>query len=97
MIRSANDSAYYDYGLQIKKQNGNEWANLWAGKIRASNFENTSSRTIKAYIKDIEVNALDTIMELTPKEYYLKADVAELYRQRQERVDSGEENRPYHS
>lgn len=94
MIRSANDSAYFDYGLQIKKINGNEWANLWAGKVRASTFENTSSRAIKSYIKDIEVDALDTVMALEPKEYYFKTDIEELYRQRQERVDSGENTEP---
>ncbi|MGH0448487.1 phage tail spike protein [Bacillus mycoides] len=94
MIRSANDSAYLDYGLQIKKINGNEWANLWAGKVRASTFENTSSRAIKSYIKDIEVDALDTVMALEPKEYYFKTDIEELYRQRQERVDSGENTEP---
>ncbi|ABY44587.1 phage tail spike protein [Bacillus mycoides] len=94
MIRSANDMNYYDYGLQIKKQNGSEWANLWAGKIRASTFENTSSRSIKTGIKDINVDALEIVMALEPKEYFFKADMEKLYEERQARVEAGEETPP---
>ncbi|QUW39973.1 tail fiber domain-containing protein (plasmid) [Bacillus cereus] len=94
MIRSANDRNYYDYGLQIKEQNGSEWANLWAGKIRASTFENTSSRSIKTGIKDINVDALEIVMALEPKEYFFKADMEKLYEERQARVEAGEETPP---
>ncbi|MFJ8457267.1 phage tail spike protein [Bacillus paramycoides] len=89
-LRVARMYPYTQEGLQVKNDRGNDWASVSCGVLNYSSLSQRSTRTIKTSIKDIEaINPLDKLMELTPRQYYMKADVNKLYEKRQEIIDSG--------
>ncbi|PFJ15352.1 peptidase S74 [Bacillus cereus] len=89
-LRVARQYPYSQDGLQIKNNKGNAWESLSCGVLKYSSLSQRSSRDLKTAIKYIEaINPLDKLMELTPRQYYMKSDINKLYEKRQEIIDSG--------
>ncbi|XLP26019.1 phage tail spike protein (plasmid) [Bacillus toyonensis] len=69
-------TASYNYA-HINANNG--W---FQGTVSGQVLEQRSSRDIKTNIKDIQVDPLEEIMKLKPRQYNFKEDVNELYNRR---------------
>lgn len=81
---------YTQEGLQIKNNKGNDYASISCATVIYSSLSQRSTRQLKTAIKDIgAIDPLAKLMELTPRQYYMKADVNKLYEKRQEIIDSG--------
>ncbi|WP_020059095.1 phage tail protein [Bacillus sp. 123MFChir2] len=70
-------SDHWNGKLQIKSGNGSSH-----NGVVATEFQTTSQRKLKTYIKDLQFNALQDVLDLQIKEYYFKSDVATLYEMR---------------
>ncbi|HDR7363135.1 TPA: phage tail protein [Bacillus toyonensis] len=89
-LRVARAYPYTMEGLQVKNNKGNDYAGVSCGTLTYGSLSQRSTRQLKTAIKDIEaINPLDKLMELTPRQYYMKADVNKLYEKRQEIINSG--------
>ncbi|MGG0725887.1 phage tail spike protein [Bacillus mycoides] len=89
-LRAARQYPYTMEGLQVKNNKGNDYASISCATVIYSSLSQRSTRKIKTAIKDIEaINPLDKLMELTPRQYYMKVDVSKLYEKRQEIINSG--------
>ncbi|PGZ69591.1 phage tail spike protein [Bacillus sp. AFS029637] len=87
-LRVARQYPYTQEGLQVKNNAGNDWAGVSCGVLTYSSLSQRSTRALKTAIKDIEaLNVLDTLMELQPRQYFMKADVNKLYEQRAGRAE----------
>lgn len=89
-LRAAGMYPYTQEGLQIKNHKGNDYASISCSTVNYSSLSQRSTRTIKTAIKDIEaINPLEKLMELKPRQYYMKAEINKIYEKRQEIIDSG--------
>ncbi|MGE8057357.1 phage tail spike protein [Bacillus mycoides] len=89
-LRVARAYPYTMEGLQVKNNKGNDWAGVSCGVLTYASLSQRSTRQLKTAIKDIEaINPLDKLMELHPRQYYMKEDVNKLYEKRQDILDSG--------
>ncbi|MGR6912491.1 phage tail spike protein [Bacillus sp. BSL6] len=83
-LRVARQYPYTQEGLQVKNNAGNDWAGVSCGVLTYSSLSQRSTKALKTGIKDIEaLNVLDTLMELQPRQYFMKADVNKLYEKRE--------------
>ncbi|PEZ85180.1 peptidase S74 [Bacillus cereus] len=93
-LRAARMYPYSQEGLQVKNNKGNDWATVSCGVLNYSSLSQRSTRQLKTAIKDIEaINPLEKLMELTPRQYYMKEDINRLYEKRQKIIDSGSSER----
>ncbi|WP_242224456.1 prophage endopeptidase tail family protein [Bacillus cereus group sp. BfR-BA-01380] len=68
--------------LQIKSGAGNAYNGLVVTEVKT-----TSQRKMKTYIKDLQVDALQSVLDLKIKEYYFKNDISKLYEMREQREE----------
>lgn len=64
--------------LQVKSSDGSRHSGLVA-----TEYKTTSQRRLKTFIKDLQFDALQDVLDLKIKEYYFKSDVASLYEMRE--------------
>ncbi|MED1056949.1 phage tail spike protein [Bacillus mycoides] len=89
-LRVARAYPYTMEGLQVKNNKGNDYAGVSCGTLTYGSLSQRSSRDLKTAIKDIEViDVLETLMELQPRQYFMKNSMNELYAKRQEVIDGG--------
>ncbi|MEH6891974.1 phage tail protein [Bacillus sp. JJ864] len=63
--------------LQVKSSDGSRHSG-----VVATEYKTTSQRKLKTYIKDLQFDALQSVLDLKIKEYYFKNDIAKLYEMR---------------
>ncbi|MEH7043744.1 phage tail spike protein [Bacillus thuringiensis] len=85
-IRSSHVSGYSGRIQLIPTGESAPTAGLEAGNISYTSLTNRSSRTIKANIRDLEIDSLEKIMGLKVQQYNFKSDVEKLYQMREEAV-----------
>ncbi|PGZ66507.1 phage tail spike protein [Bacillus cereus] len=85
-IRSSHVSGYSGRIQLIPTGESTPTAGLEAGNISYTSLTNRSSRTIKANIRDLEIDSLEKIMGLKVQQYNFKSDVEKLYQMREEAV-----------
>lgn len=85
-IRSSHVSGYSGKIQLIPTGESTPTAGLEAGNISYTSLTNRSSRTIKANIRDLEIDSLEKIMGLKVQQYNFKSDVEKLYQMREEAV-----------
>ncbi|MDZ4533901.1 peptidase S74 [Bacillus cereus] len=85
-IRSSHVSGYQGRLQLIPTGESAPTAGLEAGNISYTSLTNRSSRTIKANIRDLEIDSLEKIMGLKVQQYNFKSDVEKLYQMREEAV-----------
>ncbi|OUA57353.1 tail fiber domain-containing protein [Bacillus thuringiensis] len=85
-IRSSHVSGYSRRIQLIPTGESSPTAGLEAGNISYTSLTNRSSRTIKANIRDLEIDSLEKIMGLKVQQYNFKSDVEKLYQMREEAV-----------
>lgn len=89
-LRVARAYPYTMEGLQVKNNKGNDYTGVSCGTLTYGSLSQRSSRDLKTAIKDIEaIDVLETLMELQPRQYFMKMDMNELYAKRQEVIDGG--------
>ncbi|MDC2866508.1 phage tail protein [Bacillus sp. BP-3] len=76
-----SDDGWNGY-LQVKSGNGGSHSGMVA-----TEYKTTSQRKLKTYIKDLQFDALKSVLELKIKEYHFKSDVAKLYEMREKREE----------
>ncbi|PGV16224.1 phage tail spike protein [Bacillus cereus] len=82
-IRSSHVSGYSGRIQLIPTGESTPTAGLEAGNISYTSLTNRSSRTIKANIRDLEIDSLEKIMGLKVQQYNFKSDVEKLYQMRE--------------
>ncbi|PEV79964.1 phage tail spike protein [Bacillus cereus] len=85
-IRSSHVSGYSGRIQLVPTGESTPTAGLEAGNISYTSLTNRSSRTIKANIRDLEIDSLEKIMGLKVQQYNFKSDVEKLYQMREEAV-----------
>lgn len=75
-------SDHWNGYLQIKSGNGSSHNGMVA-----TEYKTTSQRKLKTFIKDLQIDALQSVLDLKIKEYYFKSDVATLYDMRTKKED----------
>ncbi|WP_242221555.1 tail fiber domain-containing protein [Bacillus cereus group sp. BfR-BA-01380] len=73
---------YWGGKLQVKRADGSDHTG-----IVAREFTPSSQRKFKTYIKDIQVDALQDVLDLEIKEYYFKSDIEKLYEMREQKEE----------
>ncbi|PEA54512.1 hypothetical protein CON64_12460 [Bacillus pseudomycoides] len=68
--------------LQVKNSSGSNHSG-----VVATEYKTTSQRKLKTYIKDLQFDALQSVLDLKIKEYYFKNDIAKLYEMREQREE----------
>ncbi|SFC03089.1 Prophage endopeptidase tail [Bacillus sp. 491mf] len=68
--------------LQVKSGNGSSH-----NGIVATEFKTTSQLKLKTNVKDIQIDALQDVLDLKIKEYYFKSDVSKLYEMREQKEE----------
>ncbi|MCU5508241.1 peptidase S74 [Bacillus cereus] len=82
-IRSSHVSGYSGRIQLVPTGESTPTAGLEAGNISYTSLTNRSSRTIKANIRDLEIDSLEKIMGLKVQQYNFKSDVEKLYQMRE--------------
>ncbi|WP_267379384.1 phage tail spike protein [Bacillus sp. GM_Baccil_2] len=82
-LRSSHVSGYQGKLQLIPTGESTPTAGLEAGNISYTSLTNRSSRTIKANIRDLEIDSLEKIMGLKVQQYNFKSDVEKLYQMRE--------------
>ncbi|MDP7980836.1 phage tail protein [Bacillus sp. WLY-B-L8] len=77
--RLVSDDGWGGY-IQVQSGNGSNHSGLVA-----SEYKTTSQRKLKTFIKDLQFDALQDVLDLKIKEYYFKSDVATLYEMREQK------------
>ncbi|SFI02215.1 prophage endopeptidase tail family protein [Bacillus sp. 71mf] len=77
----ACDDGWNGY-LQVKNSSGSSH-----NGVVATEFKTTSQRKLKTYIKDLQFDALQSVLDLKIKEYYFKGDISTLYEMREQREE----------
>jgi len=88
-LRIPQHPDYTKYGLQVKKGDGNSLSNIHVDKVYLTQNMWESTRQVKTAIKEIEVDPLETLMQLQPKQYYRKSEMQKLYEKREKIVAGG--------
>ncbi|OOR14204.1 hypothetical protein BW897_04025 [Bacillus cereus] len=88
-IRSSHDSGYQGK-IQLVQTGGGGYAGLECADVSYTSLTNRSSRKIKSNIRDLEIDALDKVMNLKVQQYNFKSDVEKLYKMREDAVGSGQ-------
>lgn len=89
-LRAARQYPYTMEGLQVKNNKGNDYVGVSCGTLTYGSLSQRSTRQLKTSIKDIgAIDPLQKLMELQPRQYYMKEDVNKLYEKRQAILDSG--------
>ncbi|WP_457920167.1 phage tail spike protein [Bacillus mycoides] len=88
-IRSSHDSGYQGK-IQLVQTGGGGYAGLECADVSYTSLTNRSSRKIKSNIRDLEIDALEKIMNLKVQQYNFKSDVEKLYKMREDAVGSGQ-------
>lgn len=89
ILRVARQYPYTQEGLQVKNNKGNDYVGISCGVVTYSSLSQRSTRQLKTSIKDIgAIDPLQKLMELQPRQYYMKEDVNKLYEKRQAILDS---------
>ncbi|PHA00947.1 hypothetical protein COE51_06450 [Bacillus pseudomycoides] len=77
----ACDDGWWGY-LQVKNGSGSSHSG-----VVATEYKTTSQQKLKTYIKDLQFDALQDVLDLKIKEYYFKSDVATLYEMREQKEE----------
>ncbi|WP_144497224.1 phage tail spike protein [Bacillus toyonensis] len=92
-LRIPQHPDYTKYGMEVKNGTGTSLSNIHVDKVYLTQNMWESTRQVKTAIKEIKVNALETLMQLQPKQYYRKSEMQKLYEKR-EKIVAGEYQEP---
>ncbi|HDR7611407.1 TPA: phage tail protein [Bacillus mycoides] len=88
-IRSSHDTGYQGK-IQLVQTGTTAYADLECANVSYTSLTNRSSRKIKSNIRELEIDALEKIMNLKVQQYNFKSDVEKLYKMREDAVGSGQ-------
>ncbi|QWI52525.1 phage tail spike protein [Bacillus mycoides] len=89
ILRVPNHDQYTKYGVEFNNGSGSALQNIRVDKVYLTQNMWESTKQVKTAIKDIQVDALETLMELKPKQYHRKNEMAKLYAKRSAIVEGG--------
>ncbi|WP_078206658.1 phage tail spike protein [Bacillus mycoides] len=92
-LRIPQHPDYTKYGMEVKNGTGTSLSNIHVDKVYLTQNMWESTRQVKTAIKEIKVDALETLMHLQPKQYYRKSEMQKLYEKR-EKIVAGEYQEP---
>lgn len=92
-LRIPQHPDYTKYGMEVKNGTGTSLSNIHVDKVYLTQNMWESTRQVKTAIKEIKVDALETLMQLQPKQYYRKSEMQKLYEKR-EKIVAGEYQEP---
>ncbi|TKH90521.1 tail fiber domain-containing protein, partial [Bacillus cereus] len=92
-LRIPQHPDYTKYGMEVKNGTGTSLSNIHVDKVYLTQNMWESTRQVKTAIKEIKVDALETLMQLQPKQYYRKSEMQKLYEKR-EKIVAGKYQEP---